>query len=492
MILKFKENQPPQLYMLFFAEMWERFSFYGMRALLTLYMIRQMLYDDEKGYGIYAAYGALVYATPFLGGIIADNLLGYRKSVLFGGILMAIGHFLMAVEHEIFFYSALAFLIMGNGFFKPNISSIVGSLYEKDDPRRDAGFTIFYMGINLGAALAPLVCGYIGEVYGWHYGFGLAGIGMLFGLIVFGGGQKKLGNSGLPPNPKLLKKNVFLGLNWEKITYLISFLIIPLFALLVSNYEVMTYVLLPFVVIVLVSLLITAIKSDKNSRERIFVILILLFFSALFWAFFEQAGSSISLFTDRNVDRNFLGFEIPTSQFQFVNPFFIICLGPLFALMWVKLGKIGKEPSTPLKFALGIIQLGLGFAAFVWGASAADGNGMVPLAFLILGYLLHTTGELCLSPVGLSMVTKLAPAKIMAMVMGAWFLSSALAHHLGGFVAQLTSVKHGLNGNEVLSSIETLSVYSNVFGNIALTAVGAGILLLTLVPLLRKWMHGIH
>jgi len=514
-------KQPKELYMLFFAEMWERFSFYGMRALLTLYLTLQLFEDlsdpekKAKAFGIYAAYGALVYATPFLGGIIADKLLGFKKSVMLGSVLMMIGHFVMAIETEFMLYIALSFLIIGNGFFKPNVSSIVGGLYKEGDPRRDGGFTIFYMGINLGAALAPLICGYIGETYGWFYGFSLAGIGMLLGLIVFSRGQGGLGENGAVPDIDKLKTKV-VGLTREYWVYILSFVAVALFALLVKHYEVMSYVLTPFVIGILLFIFITALRSEKVERERMFVILILLFFTTLFWAFFEQAGSSITLFTESNVNRDFFGiFDIPASIFQSVNPTFIIILGPLFASLWVRLNKAGKEPSTPLKFALGIFQLGLGFLVMVFGSQFVSEYGnaaLIPVIFLVLGYFLHTTGELCLSPVGLSMVTKLAPKRIGAMVMGAWFLSSALAHHIGGVIAMMTSgpaegaggatgdiaLKAGLiDGSEgynetLLSSFDTLATYNSVFAPIGYVALGAGVLLLMLIPLLRKWMHGIN
>jgi POT family proton-dependent oligopeptide transporter len=527
-------QQPRALYMLFFAEMWERFSFYGMRALLTLYMTLQLFQDlmdpakKNKAIGIYAAYGALVYATPFIGGIIADKLLGYKKSVTLGALLMAIGHFVMAIETEMFLYIALSFLIIGNGFFKPNISSMVGGLYHENDSRRDGGFTIFYMGINLGAFLAPLICGYIGETYGWFYGFSIAGFGMLLGLLVFGRGQHKLGENGDPPDLERLKKPIIAGLSAEYITYIGAFLAVGAFAVLVSKYELMSYVLLPFTSAVLLYILYTAIRSEKVERERLFVVVILLFFTTLFWAFFEQAGSSLTLFTNENVDRNIMGWEAKASLFQAVNPFFIILLAPFFARMWITMANRKIEPSTPVKFALGLMQLGAGFLVLVWGLnfvsineiSMMKGEGAVtmmaatvPLIFMIGAYFLHTTGELCLSPVGLSMVTKLAPKRIGAMVMGAWFLSSTMAHHVGGIIAQLTSgggadtankavgtlaMEAGLIENlsthptEVMASFDQLANYTTVFGPLGYIALGAGVFLLLLVPLIRKWMHGVH
>lgn len=520
--------------MLFFSEMWERFSFYGMRALLTLYLTRQLFVDlasaekDAKAVGIYAAYGSLVYATPFLGGIIADKLLGYKKSVLLGSILMAIGHFVMAIENELFLYIALSFLIIGNGFFKPNISSMVGGLYQEDDPRRDGGFTIFYMGINLGAWMAPLICGLVGETYGWFWGFGIAGLGMMAGLFVFGTGQGKLGENGDPPDPEKLKAPLFAGLSGELLVYIGALVSVAAFALLVKYYEVMSYVLTPFAVGVLLTIFVTAIRSERKERDRLFVVLILLFFTTLFWAFFEQAGSSMTLFTDRNVNRVAFGWSIPASLFQSVNPFFIILLAPVFSLLWVKMGRKGVEPSTPIKFGLGLVQLGAGFLVLTAGASFVSVNGIevvgpdgnpqiltaatVPVIFLILGYLLHTTGELCLSPVGLSMVTKLAPKRITAMVMGGWFLSSAMAHHIAGVIATLTAgggvddkmdagvvaVNAGLlesaqgQPEAILTSYDNLAGYMDVFGPLGWIAIGAGVVVFGLTPLLKKWMHGVH
>jgi POT family proton-dependent oligopeptide transporter len=438
-------KQPKQLYMLFFAEMWERFSFYGMRALLILFMVKQFLYSDDDAYHIYGAYGALVYTTPFIGGIIADKILGYRKSVMLGGILMAIGHFVMVGPDltpegykwldEIFFYTALAFLIVGNGFFKPNISSIVGSLYGQNDPRRDAGFTIFYMGVNLGAFLAPLVCGTVGEIWGWGYGFSLAGIGMVAGLIAFGRGQHTL-QHGLPPSEEYLKQPSPIGLSNEKSVYLLSLFMVAAAGVLINFHNFMSKGLYVFGIGVLAYILYIAFtKLNKIERQRMFVILILLVFSAMFWAFFEQAGSSITLFTDRNVDKG----GVPTSLFQSVNPLFILLFGSAFSAMWLALGKRGKDLSIPAKFVLAIIQLGLGFGALVIGAKTASEGGMVSVVWLLLGYLLQTTGELCLSPVGLSMVTKLAPKTMVAMILGAWYLSSAFAHNLGALIAGYTS-----------------------------------------------------
>jgi len=464
-------GHPRALFMLFFAEMWERFSFYGMRALLILYLTRELFADLQDpvkkvtAYGIYGAYGALVYTTPFIGGLIADRFLGFKKSVLLGGILMAIGHFVMAIENEFWLYVALSFLIIGNGFFKPNISSIVGQLYKDGDRRKDKGFTIFYMGVNLGAFLAPIVCGVIGETVSWFLGFSLAGIGMLAGLLVFTRGQGLLKGKGEVPNKEKLTKKIFAGLTTEHLIYIGSFLSVILFAFTVKNFEIMGYVLVPFCIAVVVALIIIALTSDRITRDRLFVILYLLLFTMLFWAFFEQAGSSISLFTNENVNRSLFGLTLQTSLFQSVNPLFIVIFAAPISLLWTFLAKKKTEPNIPVKFAIGIFLLGLGFLSFYWGNHFIRINNVnignadnvhiiaaatVPLFILILGYLLHTLGELCLSPIGLSMVTKLAPKKLGAMIMGAWFLSSAMAHYAGGIIASLTAETEGKNPVEVV------------------------------------------
>jgi proton-dependent oligopeptide transporter, POT family len=644
-------GHPTSLFLLFFAEMWERFSYYGMRALLVLYIIKGFLgRSDTEAYAIYGAYTALVYATPFIGGMIADRLIGARRAVILGGLLMALGHLIMTIEHETPFYYALSFLIVGNGFFKPNISTIVGSLYPPNSPQRDAGFTVFYIGINLGAAMAPLLCGYVGETYGWHYGFGLATIGMLVGLAVFvapaalsrlmilvtafvcGGamiylnydeviytlgpnavvalclmvsgvfGFLALGQAGLPtwagapPNEERLNEValpslkehlneyflVLIGITllaqhlipaqgqealillviglyayafpWLKAShavYLGAFISTPLISLLVQRNEVAGATLTLLGVAALGYLVAEMMRSTKVERERLQVVMVLMFFSMLFWAFFEQAGSSINMFTDRNVDRVFssstitpdqvgtqvdvevsqgltgysqggnvitmididryrarkiskikwqvsesdvgmptAGSEVATSQFQAANPIFIIFFGLLFSALWGFLGRRKIEPTTPVKFGLGILQLGMGFGVLWWGATNVDLRGMVGMSYLLLAYLLITTGELCLSPVGLSMVTKLAPKRIVSMVMGAWFLATAFSNYLSALIAMFTGIKHDSGETSSLPPpTETAEVYANVFGPIAVAAIVSAVIMFALSPLLSRWMH---
>lgn len=485
-------KQPRGLYVLFFAEMWERFSFYGMRALLSLYMTKRLKYSDDRAYGVYGAYGALVYAFPVVGGLLADKLLGYRLAIVIGGILMAIGHFVMAIEHEWFFYAALALLCLGNGFFKPNISSLVGKLYDEHDERRDGGFTIFYMGINLGALLAPIVCGNLGERVGWHVGFGAAGVGMVIGLFWFIRGQNHFSTHGMPPDPDYLLKSLAPGLNRYRLVMIGSMLMVPLVGLGLFYNDLVGYVIYLIGAFVLISLLTIGFRAGNPFRDRTFLVLVLMVFDIVFWAFFEQAGSSLTLFTERNVDRTIFGWDVPASLFQAVNPFFIIVLAPLFALLWKKLNVFGKNPSIPMKFSLGLVQLGLGFLALVIGSSMASPQGLTPVIWLVIAYLLHTTGELCLSPVGLSAITKLAPPEHVGQYMGSWFLASSFAHHVGGAIAKLTAGAGGATEEKLTDLVASLAVYSTVFKQIFWFGLGAGIFLAVMTPLLKKLSHGVE
>jgi POT family proton-dependent oligopeptide transporter len=700
--------------------MWERFSFYGMRALLLFYMAKGFLrYPDSETYAIYGAYTALVYMSPFFGGILADRLLGARRAVIFGGLLMAAGQLLLTVPTTMAFFTSLALLICGNGFFKPNISTIVGSLYAPGSPKRDGGFTIFYMGINLGAAMSPLLCGYLGETYDYRLGFGLAAIGMLVGIAVFvarslaarvviisatiacalasvGGSawtalQAHVGQvvrvghvvlwlqqhvepywqryllvglcllaaaaamamfrslvpnilvaagalAGtvamlvfLPENPFSMAINVFVGVSllaaaavaWvalmrgglaagagapperrragpvrglpaEWLVYLGIPVAIMIFVLLVSGFSVLReahrgITVVPSSVIenlearhsaaadvaalvlresgrpaglvVMLSGLVAGaylafetFRLERIARQRMYVVLILMFFSMVFFAFFEQAGSSLNNFTDRNVNRVIpqrtvtaaevgrtialqptqeqLGYhngpalftldmlgklreehgknprftidwkvtgddigmgianrsrEIPASTFLSVNSVYILIFGLLFTALWGFLGDRGLEPSTTVKFALGLLQLGLGFVAFWLGAQMADSRGMVAVGWLLLGYLLHTTGELCLSPVGLSMVTRLSPGRLVSTVMGVWFLATAFSQLLAAIIAQFTSVKEA--AGRIPVPAETVHLYGDVYGKIAVASVISALICFALAPLLTRWMH---
>ncbi|MDZ7588039.1 MAG: peptide MFS transporter [Parasphingorhabdus sp.] len=479
-------GHPKGLFVLFFAEMWERFSYYGMRALLIFYLTKHWLFSDEKSGVIYGAYTALVYITPVLGGYLADRWLGQRKAVTYGAILLTFGHALMGFEGSggqdaaslNIFWLALAFIIVGSGFLKANISVIVGQLYPRTDVRRDGAYTIFYVGINLGAALGSLACGYLGEVYGWSYGFGAAGVGMLLGLIVFVAFKPLLLGRGEAPDPVALAAPV-AGIKLEWLLYLVGLIAVIVCWWMVQNQAVVGTLLGVAGAILVAYVLFTAVaKLAPQDRDRIFAAMFLIFGSILFWALFEQAGSSLNLFTDRHVDRG----GVPASVFQSINAIYIVLLGPVFAGLWVWLGRRNLEPSAPAKFGLALIQLGAGFLVLV--AGAASGNGaLVPVLFIFLIYLLHTTGELCLSPVGLSAMNRLAPAHMASLIMGTWFFASATGNFAAGLIAAATGSEAASGegaGREVV-----LSVYNQI-GWIAV-AVGVGVILIS--PLVKKLMH---
>jgi len=442
-----QEGHPRGLYVLFFSEMWERFCYYGMRVLLTLFLVKSLLKGDAEASLLYGAYTGLIYAAPILGGKMADKFLGYRWAVILGGILMSIGEFLILGGNEMFLMVGMGALIVGNGYFKANISTIVGKLYKDGDPRRDSGFTIFYIGINVGALLATTVVAIVGDVYGFDKGFALAGLGMLAGIIIFWVGREKYSAAPGLDVTEAGKKKVFGPINMATIISIGSLALIPLCYLLILNNGWLNGIFLALFIGVAYSLISAGIKEDKAEgtsiwKDRMIALIIFMLINITFWACFEQAGTSLTLFADRNVDREVLGWIMPATMTQFFNPFFIILFGSVFSVMWMKLSAMGKNPNIPLKFAFGIIQLALGFLLTYVGFILSE-NNLVPLFIVMFLYMLHTTGELFLSPIGLSMVTKLAPKKMAGTAMGAWFLSFAIANLLGGQIATLTSGGHG-------------------------------------------------
>jgi POT family proton-dependent oligopeptide transporter len=428
-------GHPKGLYLLFTTEMWERLSYYGMRALLVLYMTDTtrggLGWSQQRALELYGIYTGLVYLTPVAGGWIADRYLGQRRSILLGGFLMMLGQFMLAVPGGAvsLFYGGLALLVVGNGFFKPNISTMVGGLYAPGDARRDGAFTIFYMGINLGALLAPVVSGTLGEKVGWTWGYASAGIGMGLGLISFLFFAKKLlGNVGLAPQ-KVERKAAAA---------------VPKVAL------------------------------TRQEIDRIIVILVLALFVVFFWAAFEQAGGLMNLYTDAKVDRAVFGWEVPTTWFQAVNPVFILVLGPIFAELWTGLGRRAKDPSIPVKMAFGLMLVAFGFVFMLGASKQSDAAGKAALMWVVAAYFFHTAGELCLSPVGLSMVTKLAPARYASALMGVWFLSNAVANYLAGKIGTYA---------------EKLGEFQ-LFLSIAIASAAAGVVLLAIAPMLKRMMHG--
>ena len=469
-------GHPKGLYVLFFAEMWERFSYYGMRALLIFYLTKHWLFADDKANLIYGAYTSLVYITPVLGGYLADRYLGQRKAVLFGAVLLTIGHGLMAFEGTggqadatiNIFWLALAFIIVGSGFLKANISVIVGQLYPRTDIRRDGAYTIFYIGINVGAAIGTILAGWLGETYGWGYGFGAAGIGMLLGLLVFIWGKPLLLGRGEAPRP--LAKGI------EMTLYGIGLLSIAVIWALVQYQDVIQNLLIVSGVALLGYVLYESFKLEPHARDRMFAILFLIALNPVFWGLFEQAGGSLNLYTDRFVDRQ----GVPASLFQSINPIYIVLLGPIFAWAWIALGRRGLEPSAPAKFGLALFQVGLAFLVFVWGANSVGPAVATPVLFVFLIYFLQTTGELCLSPVGLSAMNRLAPKFLASLIMGAWFYMTAVGNFVAGKIGEAT----GGEGGEMTKE-GTLAVY-NTIGWVTI-GIAAAVLLVS--PLIKKLMH---
>ncbi|TRD12726.1 MFS transporter [Erythrobacter insulae] len=484
-------GHPKGLYMLFFAEMWERFSYYGMRALLTLYLVKHWMYSDGSANLIYGAYTSLVYITPVLGGWLADRYLGQRKAVLFGAVLLTLGHFFMAFEGDgsgyandptlNIFWLALALIIVGSGFLKANISVIVGQLYPRTDIRRDSAYTIFYMGINLGAAAGVLIAAYLGETVSWALGFGLAGFGMLLGLIVFIIGKPLLKGKGESPNPAKLKEKV-AGINLEWLLYGVGFAGVAVIWFLIQYQSLVGGILLASGIALLAYVLFEAFKLDKEARERVFAMIFLILLMPLFWGLFEQAGGSLNLFTDRHVDKG----GIPTTFFQSINPIYIILLGPLFAGLWQWMARKGIEPSTPAKMGLGIAQMGLAFIVMVWGAENFSTTGeagaiMMPVLFLFIFYLLSTTGELCLSPVGLSAMNRLSVKHMASLMMAAFFFGTAGGNYVAGFMGSLMG--EGEGGN--MTREGALEAYWSM----GLVALVVGVLVCFVSPLVKKLMH---
>jgi len=584
-------GHPRGLAICFLTELWERFSFYGMKYLLLLYLTKYHLFSDSMGLDVLGAYAGLVYALPVIGGLLADRYLGMRKAVVFGGVLLAVGHLLMAVEgHQAVnyaagtvlsselrltdgttlaagtrlvedivmrdtaalnvFYFAIALIVVGVGYLKPNISTIVGRLYGENDPRRDGGFTIFYMGINVGSLLATIVCGGLGEFYGWKYGFGAAGIGMVGGLIIFLWGQKYLDGHAEPEDPSLLKEKVVGPLNREWLIYSASILALGFVWLLVQREPIVhlaqnsmlicsivgivlysmfhgqesgdavakvlaaaaivlgligvflqsglvmeATIVAEYIIYAAIALLVIFVAygfkyHNSDDYSRTVVLMILIVSTIVFWALFEQSSGSMTLYTDRVVDRTFGDLEVAASQFGSLNPLFIIILGIPFAVLWTYLGRRGLEPSTPVKFGLGIIQVGLGFGALVWGAQYPDSMGQVAAGWLVLAYLLHTTGELCLSPVGLSAVTKLSISKVVGVSMGTWFLATALSETVATRIGKMAALKTdaGAVGDISLA----LTTYTELYEFLMWLGLGVGLFMLLISPWLRRGMRGIH
>lgn len=572
-------GHPRQLARLFTTEMWERFGFYGMRALLTLYLTQHFLFGDRQATGLYGGYTALVYLTPLIGGYLADQYLGSKRAVKFGAVLMAIGYFTLCFggetakpfatvdgqryevaieknaegvetryvldgaqrlaikgnddgsvallgtdgqpertvakgafqsdgERSPFYVTvmllALCLVSVGNGFFKPNISTMVGELYPVGDRRRDTGFTIFYMGINIGSTLSQLLCPLLATMVGWWAGFGLAAIGMLasWSLIQFDGGRLNgYGESPVQPG----QRDRALGI------YAAALIGVPIFYLLFTNLmnapdpvagagligyiialPLMGKLLFGTFLIAVPGILIWSFSNGSRAEfQMMLAAMVLIVFNVVFWTLFEQAGSSLTLYADRNTDLSIFGlFALSAGQTQFFNAFFIVVFAPIMAAMWTKLAAAGREPSIPVKFGIALMLVGFGFLFLVFGGRFAGADFKVAIWWLAGLYLIHSVAELCISPVGLSMITKLSIARVVGLMMGVWFLSVSVAQYVAGIVAQVASVD--TVGGQVTNLKVSLDTYNGVFWTIGLAATAIGLLLIALSPVIKKWMHGVQ
>ena len=487
-------GHPRGLGLLFITEMWERFSYYGMRALLVLYLVNALQWQTADATSLYGTYTMLVYLTPLIGGYIADRFIGTHRSLVIGGAVIAAGHFVLAIPGMTTFYAGLGLVVIGTGFFKSNVSTMVGQLYADGDARRDAGFTLFYMGINLGAFLGPIICGYLAQSssFGWHYGFAAAGVGMVLGLIAYMYGKRTylgdIGDRPMAATPAVRTDEALhapAGEDKSAINGTIGAVVGGALGWFIGG-GISAFV----GAVIGAALAITVLGTQGEERKRVIALFIVAFFVVFFWAAYEQTGSSMALFADKFTDLQLGTFSIPSSWFQSVNPFVILLFAPIFATLWLRLGAMGKEPSTPLKMAVGLTFLGLGFLFMVIGGSRADSGIRVSPMWLVAAYAFHTFGELCLSPVGLSYVTKVAPVRFASLMMGVWFLANSAANKLAGFVAGFTPMPGEAPAapmTGVGGYIQSLSGTNQGFFMIfVVSSLIASLLMFLCVPLLRR------
>jgi POT family proton-dependent oligopeptide transporter len=485
-IQNFEGKYPKQLWYLFLSEMWERFAFYGMRGMLTIFMVDKLLLSEKAANLQYGATQAFVYTLAFVGGLFADKVLGFRKSIFWGGTLMIIGSFILASSPVHLFYIGISFTIVGTGFFKPNISTMVGNLYAKGDERRDAGFGLFYSGINIGALLGGFVCVWLGKYYSWNAAFSCAGIVMTISLLTFIFTKRTLGPIGLSPLAGNVPANKIKM--YDIMVYAGSILIIPLILVLVSNSnytDIFMYTVGPLTILYIIY---EMLKYNKVEKQKIIAAMILIIFSILFWAFFEQAGGSLSLFAEHNLSNNVVGLHIdPNVVNNSSNSLFVIILSPVIGLLWLWLAKRRIEPDTVVKFGLGFLFVSLAFYVFYYTRFFVDKNGITSLNIFTLAYLVITLGELCLSPIGMSIVTKLSPKPLHGVMMGMWFLASAYGQYAAGLLGAGMAT-----ADEKASATAKLMSYTEGYKQLALYALIAGIVLIVFSPLIKKLMHEVH
>ncbi len=482
-IQNFEGKYPKQIWYLFLTEMWERFCFYGLRGMLTIFMVTQLLVPEKDANLQYGAIQAFIYAFTFIGGLFADKILGFRKSLFWGGILMIAGSFIIAASPKDFFYIGTCFTIVGTGFFKPNISTMVGDLYKPGDSRRDAGFGLFYSGINIGAFLGGLVCVYVGKYHSWSLAFSFAGIVMAIGLITFLFTQKSLGPIGLSP---ILDKPASTRKKYEIGVFIGSLLVMPLILLMVTNTEYTDYFMYTIGPLTLIYLLYEAMKLDGAERKKLIAALVFIIFSILFWAFFEQSGGSLSLFALYNLNDTLLGVGgiDPNVVNNSANSVFVIVFSPIVGLLWLGMAKKKIEPNSVLKFGLGFLFLAGAFYVFYYTKFFADASGKTSLDVFTFAYLVITFGELCLSPIGLSLMTKLSPKKLWGVMMGMWFLASAYGQYVAGILGAGMALP-----DDNASLTDKLISYTDGYRQLAIYALVAGVALIIISPIVRKMMQ---
>ncbi len=491
-IQNFKGKYPKQLWYLFFSEMWERFCFYGMRGMLVIFMVNKLMMNEEVANLQYGATQAFVYAFTFIGGLFADKILGYRKSLFWGGILMIAGSVILSIDPTRFFFLGISFTIIGTGFFKPNISTMVGKLYKDDDNRRDAGFSLFYAGVNLGALIGGYLCiavangnmlsSVIPQQLRWNFAFGFAAVVMVISLLTFVQTQKSLGDIGISPmlNIESSKRKTY-----EYITYAGSLLIIPIIILLVSNSgytDIFMYIIGPCS---LLYLLYEMRSFSTNENKKLLAALVFIMFSIVFWAFFEQSGGSLSLFAANNLNNTVIGIPLdPNGVNNSANSLFVIIFAAIVGMVWLWMAKRKIEPNTLIKFGLGFLFLAGGFYVFYYTKFFADANGITSLDLFTFGWFIITFGELCLSPIGMSIMTKLSPAKLQAVMMGMWFLASAYGQYFAGLLGANIA-----GASENATNAEKLIVYADGYKQLAIYALIAGIVLIVISPFVKKLMQ---
>jgi POT family proton-dependent oligopeptide transporter len=473
-------GQPKGLYLLFFTELWERFGFYMLSTILVLYLSKGLAYSDSSAYLLYGAFSSMLYLMPVVGGYLADRFIGYRQSITIGAILFLIGYLLMSIPNQRSLFLGLSFVIIGHGFFKPNVSGIVGELYGPHDPRRDGGFTLFYMGINIGSLLPPIFAGALVAAYTWGSGFLVAACGMVVSLIVFLAGQHRLGTAGIVPDTSPLHKSGAIKAVFYVLLLVGILVTIGILHLLLFHPREANLILVIASLGVIAAVLFFLFKELPEQRRKMVACLILIVISVGFWAIYNQTFTSLMLFADRNMSKEFLGFTIDAEFTQFFNPFFIIIMSPFLSWLWVRLDKKGKNPSTPLKFSLGVLSMAIGFLVLGAGIMVFNSNGESSPWWLVLSYFIQTIGELLLAPIGLAMVTRLSPKHLVGMMMGVWFLTQAAAFAIGGGLATISAVPKDVTGT---AAIDIYAHAFFIYGGISLVL---AIVSFTLIPFLKK------